>query len=164
MSDEETAAYGKMMGPFPYAGPDEALLIGAKTTVPFNGGGDWICTKPEHWIFAGTGMKQGERIPGLIGWEYHADPPSDLPGLEIVGQGTAWQSGVNPSPWTSTIYPGPRGNYVFNAATIFWPQGMSMPPGHMLPWSHGSRPHGPDSRVQQITLNLLKRAGCLPSS
>lgn len=149
-------------GPFPERGPDEGYLIGARNSSPINGGGDWICVKPEHWIFAGTGMKQGDRVPGLVGWEYHGDPPTDLPGLEIVGQGTAFQGGTNPSPWTATIYPGPKGNYVFNAATIFWAQGLSMPPGHTLPWSHWSRPHGPDPRVQQITRNLLKRAGCLP--
>jgi hypothetical protein len=149
-------------GPFPERGPDEGYLIGARNSSPINGGGDWICVKPEHWIFAGTGMKKGDRVPGLIGWEYHGDPPSDLPGLEIVGQGTAFQGGVRPSPWTATIYPGPKGNFVFNAATIFWSQGLSMPPGHTLPWSHGSRPHGPDPRVQQITRNLLRRARCLP--
>jgi hypothetical protein len=134
--------------------------MGARNSRPVNGGGDWICTQPDHWVFAGTGMKQGDSIPGLIGWEFHGDPPADLPGLEIVGQGTAWSGGVTPSPWTATIYPGPKGNYVFNAATIFWAQGMSMPPGHTLPWSHSSRPHGPDSRVQQITANLLRHAGC----
>ena len=149
-------------GPFPERGPDEGYLIGARNSSPINGGGDWICVKPEHWIFAGTGMKKGDRVPGLIGWEYHGDPPTDLPGLEIVGQGTAFQGGIKPSPWTATIYPGPKGNSVFNAATIFWRQGLSMPPGHTLPWSHWSRPHGPDPRVQQITRNLLQRAGCLP--
>ena len=149
-------------GPFPERGPDEGYLMGARNHQIVNGGGDWICTKPEHWIFADTGMKRGEGVPGLIGWEYHGDPPTDLPGLEIVGQGTAWQGGVKPSPWTATIYPGPKRNYVFNASTIFWAQGLSMPPGHTLPWSHWSRPHGPDRRVQQITRNLLSRAGCRP--
>jgi hypothetical protein len=28
----------------------------------------------------------------------------------------------------------------------------------MLPWSHWSRPHGPDERVRKITANFLKRA------
>ncbi len=152
----------KEHGPFPERGPDEGYLIGARNHQIVNGGGDWICVKPEHWMFADTGMKRGDSVPGLIGWEYHGDPPSDLPGLEIVGQGTAWQGGVNPSPWTATIYPGPKGNYVFNASTIFWAQDLSMPPGHTLPWSHWSRPHGPDQRVQQMTRNLLRRAGCLP--
>ncbi|MEZ0386531.1 MAG: N,N-dimethylformamidase beta subunit family domain-containing protein, partial [Verrucomicrobium sp.] len=124
---------------------------------PVNGGGDWICEKPDHWIFNGTGMKKGDAIPGLIGWEYHGDPPP-IEGLEIVAGGTAWQGGVNPSNWTATIYPGPKGNFVFNASTIFWCQGLSTPPGHMLPWSHWSRPHGPDARVQRITKNLMDRA------
>src|SRR5207253_2317944 len=119
---------------------------------------DWIVAKHDHWIFAGTGMKKGDRIPGLIGWEYHGDPPTDLPGLEIVAEGTAFQGGTRPQHWTATIYPGPKDNFVFNASTIFWSQAMSAPPGHMLPWSHWSRPHGPDERVQKITDNLLRRA------
>ncbi|WP_406695296.1 N,N-dimethylformamidase beta subunit family domain-containing protein [Singulisphaera sp. Ch08] len=144
-------------GPFPHRGPDEGLLMGARNIDPVNGGGDWIITKPEHWMFAGTNVKQGDRIPGLIGWEYHGNP-ADIPGLEVVAAGTAWQGGVNPQQWTATIYPGPKGNYVFNASTIFWAQGLSTPPGHVLPWSHWSRPHGPDPRVEQITHNLLHRA------
>lgn len=144
-------------GPFPHRGPDEGLLMGARNVEPVNGGGDWIIAKPDHWIFEGTGVRQGDSIPGLIGWEYHGQP-ADIPGLEVVASGTAWQGGINPQQWTATIYPGPKGNYVFNAATIFWAQGLSSPPGHTLPWSHWSRPHGPDPRVQQITRNLLARA------
>lgn len=145
-------------GPYPHRGPDEGYLMGARNIRPVNGGGDWVCTNPDHWIFAGSGMKQGDRVPGLIGWEYHGDPPQDLPGLEVVAAGTALQGGTNPSHWSATIYPGPKGNFVFNASTIFWCQGLASPPGHMLPWSHWSRPHGPDARVQQITQNLIDRA------
>jgi hypothetical protein len=147
----------KEHGPFPERGPDEGLLMGARNVEPVNGGGDWIVVKPEHWIFAGTGVKQGDRIPGLIGWEYHGDPAS-IPGLEVVAAGTAWVGGERPQKWAATIYPGPKGNFVFNASTIFWAQGLSSPPGHTLPWSHWSRPHGPDERVQKITANLLQRA------
>jgi hypothetical protein len=138
-------------------GPDEGLLMGAINVIPVNGGGDWICTQPKHWLFEGTGMQQGDAIPGMVGWEYHGDP-AKITGLEVVAGGTAWQGGVNPQQWTATIYPGPKNNFVFNAATIWWAQGMSKPPGHMPVWSHYSRPHGPDARVQRITANLLKRA------
>jgi hypothetical protein len=145
-------------GPFPHRGPDEGYLMGARNVSPVNGGGDWVCAKPDHWMFEGTGMKKGDSIPGLIGWEYHGDPPADLRGLEVVAEGTALQGGVNPQQWAATIYPGPKGNFVFNASTIWWCQGLSSPPGHWLPWSHWSRPHGPDERVQRITENLLRRA------
>jgi hypothetical protein len=143
--------------PFPMTGPNEALLMGARSPYPFNGGGDWIATRPDHWIFTGTGMKKGEGVPGLVGWEFHGDP-ADIPGLEIVAEGTALSGGTRPVRWTSTIYPGPKGNFVFNASTIWWAQGLASPPGHMLPWSHGVRPHGPDARVQRITRNLLQKA------
>ena len=139
------------------AGPDESLIMGARSICPFNGGGDWVCVRPEHWIFEGTGMKKGDAIPGLVGWEHHGSP-AKLPGLEVVAEGTSWRGGDVPAHWTATVHPGPKGNFVFNAATIFWAQGLSSPPGHILPWSHWSRPHGPDGRVQRITANLLRRA------
>jgi hypothetical protein len=136
--------------------PNEATLIGAQTVSPFNGSGDWIVTKPEHWLFAGTGMKKGDRIPGLVGWEFHGEP-ADIPGLEVVAEGTTINGGEAEAHWTATIYPGPKDNLVFNASTIFWSQGLSAPPGHVPPWSHYGRPHGPDLRVQRITRNFLDR-------
>jgi hypothetical protein len=168
LSSEEKEIYGKVLGPFDSVGPDEAQLIGARTTVPFNGCGDWICARPDHWIFARTGMRKGDRVPGLVGWEYHGEP-ADIPGLEVVGEGAVVSEpefapaavkalGTRVGRWTATIYPGPRGNFVFNAATIWWAQGLASPPGHVLPWAHWTRPQGADERVQQITHNLLRRA------
>lgn len=107
-------------------------------------------------------MQYGESIPGLVGWEHHGEPDPDRPGLEILAEGLVWAGGTRESHYTATIFPGPKNNFVFNASTIFWSQGLSSPPGHILPWSHWSRPHGPDSRVQTITHNLLKRAIGLP--
>jgi hypothetical protein len=136
--------------------PNEATLIGAQTVTPFNGSGDWIVTRPEHWLFEGTKMKKGDRIQGLVGWEFHGEP-ADLAGLEVVAEGPTWTGGDDESHYTATIYPGPKGNLVFNASTIFWSQGLSAPPGHMPPISHHGRPHGPDARVQRITRNLFER-------
>lgn len=153
----------KKYGPYPHRGPDEGYLMGVRNISPVNGGGDWICTLPEHWIFEGTGMKQGDSIPGMIGWEYHGDAPADLPGLKIVAAGTAFQGGRNPQQWQAVIFDGPKGNFIFNASTIWWAQGLSKPPGQMPVWSHYSRPHGTDKRVQRITENLLARALETPS-
>jgi len=151
-----SALEAKRMGPFGIEGPDEALLIGAKSIIPFNGSGDWIVRKPEHWLFEGTGMHRGEGIPGLVGWEFHGEPAA-IPGLEIIAEGETINAGDEPAHWTATIYPGPKGNVVFNASTIFWAQGLSQPPGHTYPYAHFGRPHGPDARVQRITHNLFRR-------
>ncbi len=156
--EEEKEAYAKVLGPFENPGPDERTIIGARTVVPFNGGGDWTCALPEHWLFEGTGMKKGDSIPGLVGWEYHGDPDVNRPGLEVVAEGPVWAGGTRLGHYAATVFPGPKGNFVFNASTIFWSQGLANPPGHMLPFSHFSRPHGPDKRVQRITTNALARA------
>lgn len=146
------------MGPFPMEGPNENTLIGARTISPFNGSGDWIVTRPDHWLFEGTGMKAGDSIPGLVGWEFHGDP-AKIPGLEVIAQGETINGGNRRAHWTATIYPGPKNNWVFNASTIFWSQGLSSPPGHVPPFAHYGRPHGPDARVQRITENFLGRCG-----
>ena len=148
-----------IMGPFERNDwPNENTLIGARTMYPFNGSADWIVTKPEHWIFEGTGMKKGDKIPGLVGWEHHGDP-ADIPGLEVVAEGETINTTNAKSQYTATVYPGGKGNWVFNAATIYWSFGLSQPPGIIVPYSHFGRSHGVDERVQKITTNFLNRCG-----
>lgn len=142
------------MGRFPENGPNEALLMGARTTWPVTGGGAWVCAKEGHWLFEGTGMRNGDGIPGLVGWEFHG-APADLPGLEIVATGKT--SGARePGTYTSVLFPGPKDNLVFNAATIWWGDGLSEPPGYVRPKVY-TEPKGPDPRVQRITRNLFER-------
>jgi hypothetical protein len=152
------------MGPFDLDArdvPNENTLIGARTVSPFNGSGDWAVAegKAGHWLFEGTGMKEGESIPGLVGWEFHGDPAQEIKGLEVVATGPTINSGDKDATYTATVYPGPKGNWVFNAATIFWAMGLSAPPGVVPPHSHFGRPHGPDSRVQRMTANFLRKCG-----
>ncbi len=86
-------------------GPDQAALIGARDVYPYTGGGDWTCAAEKHWVFAGTGMKDGDAIPGLVGWEWHGEP-ADIPGLQVVAKGEV-KSGKKRGTYAATIYPGP---------------------------------------------------------
>lgn len=158
LREDEIGSYASLFAGLTDKAPDERNIIGARSVVPFNGGGDWTCVKPDHWVFAGSGMKHSDSIPGLVGWEHHGEPDLDRTGLEVLAEGPVWADGTWEGKYTATIFPGPSNNFVFNAATIFWSQGLAAPPGHILPWSHWSRPHGPDPRVQRITHNLLRRA------
>lgn len=144
--------------------PRENTLMGAQSPRPVVGGADWVCRQPDHWIFENTGMKLAEGIPGLVGWEFHGDP-ADIPGLEIVASGITdgrrfpaeeGKDKLSPSIYTATVYPGPKGNFVFNAATCWWADGLSQPPGYVRSEWYGRR-YGPDPRVQQITTNVLDR-------
>lgn len=134
-------------------GPTEGDLIGARNVWPYSGGADWICSSEKHWLFAGTGMKNGDGIPGLVGFEWMG-APANIPGLEVVARG---RIGKPEREYTATIYAGPKENVIFNASTIWWADGLSAPPGYVTPSAHGATPKGPDPRVQQITKNLLQK-------
>jgi hypothetical protein len=132
--------------------------MGAQTTSPANGTADWTCVNPQHWLFEGTGMKQGDSIKGLVGWEHHGPPLSPVQGLEVLARGPVSSRGRPQNvEYTATIYPGPKKNWVFNAATIWWSDGLSEPPGYLRPSAHGGTPPGPDGRVERITTNLFRR-------
>ena len=150
------------MAKFPYQSPPEDRVLGARSNVaPCTGGADWICSLPNHWVYAGTEMKLGDRIPGHIGWEYHGEPAT-IPGLAVVATGTTQDAPAQPNGgvYAATIYPGPKGNFVFNASTCWWADGLAAPPGYVRP-SVYTTPQGPDRRVQRMTANLLDqiRAG-----
>lgn len=145
------------MGLLPHTSPNANELVGARSIAPVTGGADWICHLPEHWIFASTGMKAGDGIPGLVGWEWHGDPAS-ISGLQILATGPTQDKpgSLNGGIYTATIYPGAKGNFVFNASTCWWADGLSAPPGYVSPSVYTS-PMGPDKRAQQITKNILDR-------
>ncbi|HEU5117946.1 MAG TPA: N,N-dimethylformamidase beta subunit family domain-containing protein [Isosphaeraceae bacterium] len=131
--------------------PDEKELIGA--TSYGVGLGDWVCRKPSHWLFEGSGMKEGDRISQLVGWEYHGYPLREGGDLEVLATGETNQT--NDPPYAATIYSAERGNFVFNAATCWWSMLLSRPPGAQNPPNKDFRK--PDPRVEQITRNLLNR-------
>lgn len=145
----------------PRMGPDGALLMGGRLDREGSGrglgAGDWTCALPDHWLFEGTGMKKGDSIKGLLGWEWHGAPRMDLPGMNVVAEGDATVNKKKVGRYTATLYDGPQDNIVFNAATIWWANGLSSPPGHLNPRRHGVAQQGPDERVQKITHNLFRR-------
>lgn len=139
---------------------DEDLLMGVKSYGP--GYGDWTVTKADHWMFDGTGMKNGDSVVGLIGWEFHGTPCQSIPGLVEVARSRlsprSPRPGRDADGWHSAVvYPGGKGNWVFNAGTIWWPEGLSCPPGHAPAGSQIGRTTGVDPRVQRMTSNLLGR-------
>ena len=138
---------------------DTEKLMGVKARTI--GYGDWVVTKPEHWVYEGTGLNAGDKIPAVIGWEYNGEP-ADIPGLEVLAT-----SLLHPrtDQWVTTdhyhhgvIFPCEKGNWVFNAGTIWWPEGLACPPGH-VPARVGDvgGTFGPQPAAQHITANVLNR-------
>ena len=116
-----------------------------------------MCDEPDHWVFEGTGMKRGEGIPGLVGWEWHG-APAKIPGLVVLGSAPTQSAPgkLNDGIYTATIYPGGKNNFVFNASSCWWADGLSEPPGYVRPVVY-TEPKGPDQRAQRITANILAK-------
>jgi len=143
---------------------EEARLMGVTSYGP--GYGDWVVTNPGHWIYEGMGVSEGDRLPGIIGWEFHGTP-AEIPGLEVVAGSELFQGFKEPREpaHAAVVYPCERGNWVFNAGTIWWPEGLSNPPGHIPARlatnsvTVGSSPgtFGVQPMAQAITANVLER-------
>jgi hypothetical protein len=155
---------------------DEVQLMGV--TSYGVGYGDWVVKNADHWVYEGTGMKNGDKIPAIIGWEFHGPPALDTEGLVVVAESSLSQSNRLHS---GVVYPCPKGNWVFNAGTCWWAEGLSQPPGHIPAgdagmeeppylytdgsYSHGApaghnpggRTFGVNQYVQKITANVINR-------
>jgi len=136
---------------------DDVELMGA--TSYGVGMANWICAAPDHWAFAGTGMKKGDFVPQLVGWEYHGAPlAKNHKDLVVLAEGpvTNYNGVPGKRTYASTIYTAPKGNYVFNAATCWWNKVLSAPPAYINPPFIDHFKLG-DERIRQITKNILDR-------
>ena len=143
---------------------DEEKLMGVTSYGP--GYGDWVVKNAKNWIYEGTGLKDGDIIPAMIGWEYHGAPLIDIDGLVEVagslliqlGDAAASKPGTLKKEHNAVIYPCSKGNWVFNAGTIWWSEGLSQPPAHIpAGYNPEMRTFGVQPNIQKITSNILNR-------
>ncbi len=87
---------------------------------------DYVVATPDAWMFHGTGVQKGTRLPGLVGIEYdrvNPDSPIERP-IQIVSHSPVTCQGIN-SYSDSAYYTHKSGAGVFNAGTMRWVASMS---------------------------------------
>ena len=133
----------------PVSQPENALL-GVMYESQFGGGNTfpWVVSNANSWVYSGTGLKNGDAINGLVGYEYDK----------------VWNNGLTPAGLTSlsnspivdaygvssfangSVYQAANKAFVFTAGTIYWAWKLD---------NNDYQHHGVDWRVQQMTANVL---------
>ncbi|HTL63189.1 MAG TPA: N,N-dimethylformamidase beta subunit family domain-containing protein [Nitrospira sp.] len=112
--------------------------------------GDIIITKPQHWVMAGTDLREGDRLAGLLGYEADRVFEHSPPGITILAE-SPYQFEGRRHVAHLTIYSLDNRATVFAAGTIQWSWGLD---DFNVP---ALRPSRLNPKVQQITSNVLAR-------
>jgi hypothetical protein len=170
-------------GPDPFFCPATPCAPGTDNTRVTTYWRDWPVTQPEqlllgvmsgsvanevpyvvqnssHWVYAGTGLTDGSRINGIVGYEYDAVYASYVdgnsgatitltpqPGLTILSRSPVGSAFSN-----STIYTAASGARVFASGTIEWSSGLDSS-------GYGCTGGCVSAALQQTTRNILSNFG-----
>jgi hypothetical protein len=162
-SDPERRPTTTVLWRDPILNRPEQQLIGVQFTsqLPDNANAPYVVTNSSSWVYQGTGLVDGDSIPGIVGYEADSSMPGvPLPTAAIdpaTGQST--YQVLSQSPFhdnvgaehiaNSSIYQAPSGAWVFGAGTNSWSWGLDLP-GVVHP------------HIQRITANVLNRFLGLP--
>ncbi|MFF3158758.1 N,N-dimethylformamidase beta subunit family domain-containing protein [Streptomyces sp. NPDC057910] len=113
----------------PHAQPENSLTGTLYESNPTTA--DYVVTSPGHWLFEGTGVRQGSEFPGLVGTEYdRANGIGTTPRpMEVISHSPLTCRGIR-SFANSAYYTVSSGAGVFNTGTMRWVQSTAGRGGH----------------------------------
>ncbi|GAA4105253.1 N,N-dimethylformamidase beta subunit family domain-containing protein [Streptomyces hundungensis] len=113
----------------PHAQPENSLTGTLYESNPTTA--DYVVTSPGHWLFEGTGVRQGSKFPGLVGTEYdRANGIGTTPRpMEVISHSPLTCRGIR-SFANSAYYTAGSGAGVFNTGTMRWVQSTAGRGGH----------------------------------
>jgi hypothetical protein len=131
----------------------EQTMMGEQFTsaVAYSGANvPYVVTNSSHWIYAGTGLKDGDGVPGIVGYEmdrYFAEFPAPTSTNQTLLSRSPFVIGGTTTPdyANSSIYQAPSGAWVFDAGTMSWSWALDNIFGTNVE----------DARIKQTTANLL---------
>jgi hypothetical protein len=118
----------------------------------------YVVANSSSWVYAGTGLADGDSIPGIVGYEMDSSmstsplPTSVAGTYQVLSRSPFTDSGGTGTAMiaNSSIYQAPGGAWVFGAGTASWSWGLDL--ANVV-----------DPRIQRITANLVQRFGASPS-
>src|SRR5438477_5569441 len=144
----------------PFLNRPEQQLIGVQFSgqIPVNApNAPYVVKNSSSWVYEGTGLHDGDRIPLMVGYEMDSSmssfplPTSVAGTYQVLSESPYLDPYNGPMIANSSVYQAPSGAWVFGAGTTSWSWGLSDDgDGYMNP------------QIQRITANLLKRFGASP--
>lgn len=121
---------------------------------------DMVITQPDSWVFANTGLQQGDRLPQLVSGEYdrYSPGPGVPDGVEILAHSPVVCQG-RASYADMTYYTAPSGAGVFDTGTQGWVGVLAAPNGTGAPGPSDVMP-----AAVEITTNILTTFGRGPAA
>jgi hypothetical protein len=112
----------------------------------------WVVRNAAHWVYEGTGVKDGDAIPGIVGYEIDrvSDNGRSPAGLVVLARSPYPMADGNTGTQEAAVHVRPSGAFVFATGSNDFSWGLS-------------RPGVVDARVQRMMENVLGRAGLAPT-
>jgi len=105
-----------------------------------------VVREPDHWFWAGTGVRAGEQIPGIVGFEadeLESEAPRSPLGPQVLLSASPYISVENvPQTQNTSLIETDKGAIIFAASSLSWPRAL-LPQG--------------DRRIQTATANVFNR-------
>ena len=136
-----------------YPAHPEDALIGAMYNgfEPMNA--DIVITNPSSWVFANTGLKAGDTLKELLGYEASAEAGNQPANTILLAHSPYIFSDGSTQFGDMTLYQAASGAQVFSVGSIQWPYGLS----NLSPWGPDDGADLVNPQAQQITNNVLAR-------
>ncbi|MCE2700548.1 MAG: Ig domain-containing protein group 1 domain-containing protein [Anabaena sp. 49633_E8] len=147
--------------------PENALMgVGyLSDTSSIYGGYDFVVSNASDAYYANTGLKNGDKLRGLVGYEWDGLLNNGFapPGLVVLSQSPVQAntvlpplpSGTNPNISNAVRYTAASGAKVFSTGSVQWVWGLD---------SDNVIDPRVDIRAWQITVNVLKDMGAKPKT
>jgi hypothetical protein len=111
----------------------------------------FVVQNSSNWVYTGTGLLDGDQIPGMVGYEMDGTwsifpAPDAIGGTYVILSASPYTDvdGVTQKTASASIYQAPSAAWVFAAGTTSWAWGLDL---------EGTA----DPRIQRITSNVLDR-------
>jgi hypothetical protein len=135
----------------------ENALVGTTSTQPWNVTGSFTVVNSSNWIYKNTGFRDGDKVPGVIGYEvqHFAVNGFEPRNVTIIGHSRA-ENELNKTFADTVLFTTKIGAMIFSAGSIQWNWGLD-DGSYISPKLGCNGDRCSDSRFQLMMMNVINK-------